>query len=127
MKETRFYICNRCGNIVQMINDSGVNPVCCGEKMTELIAGTVEASLEKHVPVVTVEGNTVKVEVGSVIHPMTEEHSITWIWLQTDKGGVRRDLTPGSDPVVTFSLGGEKPVAVYAYCNLHGLWKTDVK
>ena len=124
MKETRFYICNRCGNLIEMINDSGVNPVCCGEKMTELVAGTVEASLEKHVPVVTYEGNTVKVEVGSVLHPMSEEHSITWVYLQTDKGGQRKCLEVGKAPVVTFALADEKPVAAYAYCNLHGLWKS---
>ena len=127
MKETKFYICEHCGNIVGMIHDSGVNPVCCGQKMTHLEAGVVEASREKHIPVVTVEGNTVKVAVGSVAHPMTEEHSIQWIYLQTTKGGQRKALAPNDPPVVTFALLEEEPVAVYAYCNLHGLWKTEVK
>ena len=126
MKETRFYICEHCGNIVGMIHDAGVPLMCCGQKMTKLEAGTVEASREKHIPVVTVEGNTVKVDVGSVAHPMTEEHSITWVYLQTDRGGQRKNLLPGEEPKLTFALADEKPIAVYAYCNLHGLWKSDI-
>ncbi len=122
----RFYICEHCGNLIGMINDAGVPMMCCGQKMTELIPGTVEASREKHIPVVTVEGNTVKVEIGSVAHPMTEEHSILWVYLQTDRGGQRKNLEPGTAPAVTFALADEKPVAVYAYCNLHGLWKADI-
>ncbi len=122
----RFYICEHCGNLIGMINDSGVPMMCCGQKMTELIPGTVEASREKHIPVVTVEGNTVKVEIGSVAHPMAAEHSILWVYLQTDRGGQRKALEVGSAPVVTFALAEEKPVAVYAYCNLHGLWKADI-
>lgn len=126
MCETRFYICEHCGNIVGMIHDAGVPLVCCGTKMTKLEAGTVEASREKHIPVVTVENNAVKVIVGSVLHPMTEEHSITWVYLQTDRGGQRKCLCAGSEPSVTFALCDEKPIAVYAYCNLHGLWKADI-
>ena len=126
MKETKFYICEHCGNIVGMIHDSGVNPVCCGQKMTHLEAGVVEASREKHIPVVTCEGNTVRVTVGSVAHPMTEEHSIEWVYLQTDRGGQRKNLLPGEAPELTFALADEKPVAVYAYCNLHGLWKAEI-
>ncbi len=126
MCESRFYICEHCGNIVGMIHDAGVPLMCCGTKMTKLEAGTTEASREKHIPVVTVEGNTVKANVGSVAHPMTEEHSITWVYLQTDRGGQRKCLIPGAEPVVTFALCDEKPIAVYAYCNLHGLWKADI-
>ena len=127
MKETRFYICNHCGNIIGKIHDSGVPVVCCGEKMKQLVPGEVEASVEKHLPVVSVENGTVNVNVGSVTHPMTEEHSITWVYLETDKGGQRKSLSPGSDPKVTFALAdGENPIAVYAYCNLHGLWKTKI-
>ena len=99
--------------------------MCCGQKMTELKAGAVDASLEKHVPVAKIEDNTVKVEIGSVLHPMTEEHNISWVYLLTDKGGQRKNLETGKDPVVTFALADEKPLAVYAYCNLHGLWKTE--
>ena len=126
MKETKFYICEHCGNLVGMIHDSGVRPVCCGQKMTHLEAGVVEASHEKHVPVVTVNENTVTVNVGSVAHPMSEEHNISWVYLLTDKGGQRKNLNTGDAPVVTFALHDEKPIAAYAYCNLHGLWKTEI-
>ena len=125
MKENRFYVCEHCGNLIGMINDSGVNVVCCGQKMTKLIPGTVEASAEKHIPVAEIDGNSVKVTVGSVEHPMVEEHSILWVYLQTDKGGQRKALEVGKAPVVTFALADEKPIAVYAYCNLHGLWKNE--
>ena len=124
-KNVRFYICKKCGNLVETVVSSGVNPVCCGEKMQELVPGVVEASHEKHIPVVRVEGDEVLVNVGSVSHPMTEEHSILWVYLETDKGGQRKELSVGSSPTVSFTLDGEKPVAVYAYCNLHGLWKSE--
>ena len=126
MKETKFYICEHCKNLVEVINASGVPMKCCGQNMTELIPGTTDAAVEKHVPVVAVDGNTVKAAIGEVIHPMTEEHSIQWIYLKTDKGGHRKDLNPGEEPVAEFKLSDEKPVAVYEYCNLHGLWKTDI-
>lgn len=126
MCETKFYICEKCGNIVGMIHSSGVPMMCCGQKMSPLNPGTTDASLEKHVPVVKVEGNTVSVEVGSVAHPMTEEHYITWIYVQTDKGGQRKCLNPGEEPKAVFVMANEKPIAVYAYCNLHGLWKTEI-
>ena len=122
----KFYICEHCGNLVEVINDAGVPMKCCGQNMTKLEAGVVEASHEKHIPVVNVEGNVVKVNVGSVEHPMAEEHSILWVYLQTDKGGQRKCLEVGKAPVVTFALNDEKPVAVYAYCNLHGLWKSEI-
>ena len=126
LKERKFYICEKCGNLVEMIHDSGVNPVCCGQKMTHLEPGVVEASHEKHIPVVSVEGSVVKVSVGSVMHPMSEEHSILWVYLQTDKGGHRKNLEVGASPEVSFSLNNEKPLAAYAYCNLHGLWKVEI-
>ena len=126
MCENKFYVCEHCGNIVGLIKNAGVPLMCCGQKMTKIEPGTVEASHEKHIPVAKVEGNLVKVEIGSVAHPMTEEHSITWVYLQTDKGGQRKCLNPGEAPEVMFALADEKAVAVYAYCNLHGLWKTDL-
>jgi len=126
MKNTKFYICPTCGNVVEMIQDSGVNPVCCGQKMTELVPNTVEASGEKHVPAVTVEGGVVTVNVGSVDHPMQDVHYIQWVQLVTEHGSQRRSLNPGQPPKVTFQLDGDKPLAVYAYCNLHGLWKTEL-
>ena len=126
MCDNKFYICEKCGNIVGMIHNGGVPMMCCGQKMTKLEAGVVEASLEKHIPVVAVEGNTVRVNVGSVTHPMSEEHHIAWIYLQTNRGGQRKCLDVTGAPEVTFALADETPVAVYAYCNLHGLWKTDL-
>ena len=123
---TRFYICEHCGNIVGLIHDAGVPLMCCGQKMTYLEPGTADAAKEKHVPAVKVVGNAVKVDIGAVEHPMTAEHSIQWVYLQTDRGGQRKTLLPGEEPKVVFSLRDEKPLAVYAYCNLHGLWKTDI-
>lgn len=122
----KFYICEHCGNIIGKINDSGVPVVCCGQKMKQLEPGVHEASHEKHIPVVSVEGNNVKVVIGSVNHPMVEEHSILWVYLETDKGGQRKSLEVGGAPEVVFTVNNEKPVAVYAYCNLHGLWKTEI-
>ena len=126
MKNTKFYICPHCGNIVEMVHDSGVKPFCCGQKMNELVPNTVEASGEKHIPAVKVEGSIVEVNVGSVDHPMVDVHWIEWIQLVTDKGSYRKWLNPGEAPNVIFRLGEEKPIAVYAYCNLHGLWKTEL-
>ena len=126
MCENRFYICEHCGNIVGMVHDAGVPMMCCGQKMKQLEPGTVEASHEKHIPVVTKEDGIIKVTVGSVAHPMTDEHSIQWVYLQTCRGGQRKCLKPGDESTVSFALCDETPVSVYAYCNLHGLWKTDI-
>ena len=126
MGERKFYICEHCGNLVELIHESGVSMVCCGQKMTKLEPGTVEASHEKHIPVVTVDGNLVTVKVGEVPHPMTPEHSILWVYLQTDRGGHRKHLEPGEEPVVTFALSDEEPIAAYEYCNIHGLWKAEI-
>ena len=124
--ENRFYICEHCGNIIGMIHDAGVPMMCCGQKMTQLVPGVVEASAEKHVPVVSREGDVVRVSVGSVAHPMTEEHGIVWVYLQTNRGGQRKCLEVGAEPTVSFALLDETPVAVYAYCNLHGLWMAEI-
>ena len=124
----KFYICEHCGNMIGVIHDAGVPMMCCGKKMTKLEPGVVEASHEKHIPLVTVDGNTVTVTVGSVAHPMVEEHSILWVYLETTNGGQRKCLEVGKMPTVTFALtDDEEPVAAYAYCNLHGLWKTEVE
>ena len=127
MIDIKFFICEHCGNLVGMIHDTEVPLVCCGQKMKQLIPGTVEASVEKHVPVATVKGNLVKVTVGSAEHPMTEEHLIQWVYLQTSSGGQRKTLAPDVAPTVTFALTeDEQPIAVYSYCNLHGLWKATI-
>lgn len=119
----KFFICPHCGNIIAMVKDSGVPVVCCGQKMEESIPGTVEASHEKHIPVYSVDGNIVTVKVGSVEHPMLNEHHIEWISLQTKSGNQRKLLIPGNAPEICFSIcDGDEVEAVYAYCNLHGLW-----
>ncbi len=124
--KTKFYICRRCGNLVEMVKESGVAMVCCGQKMEELVPNTVEASGEKHLPVVTVSDGVARVSVGSVAHPMAEEHFIEWVCLETENGIQRKELRPNEKPEATFAVGGEKVVAAYAYCNLHGLWKTTL-
>lgn len=119
----KFFVCKHCGNMVGLIHDSGVPMVCCGEEMVELVPNTTDGAHEKHVPVACVDGNNVVVNVGSVDHPMIDAHWIQWVYLETDKGGHRKVLHPGENPRVTFALTeDEKPVAVYEYCNLHGLW-----
>ena len=125
--ENKFYICRRCGNLVGAIHESGVPMMCCGQKMEELVPNTTDASGEKHVPVVTVNGNVVEVNVGSVDHPMTEEHLIQWIYVHTEQGGQRKALKAGQAPRAVFHLAdGDKALSVYAYCNLHGLWMTKI-
>ena len=126
MKNAKFYICPHCGNIVEMVHDAGVKPFCCGQQMDRLVPNTVEASGEKHIPAVTLRDNLVEVNVGSVDHPMVDVHWIEWVQLVTDKGSHRKWLNPGEAPHVKFLLEDEKPLAVYAYCNLHGLWKTEL-
>ncbi len=126
MSNQSFYICRICGNLVGMIHSSGVPLVCCGEEMEELVPNTADASREKHLPVVKVEGDEMTVTVGSVEHPMTPAHAIEWIYLQTRQGGQRKALPVDGAPKAVFSLSGDAPVAVYAYCNLHGLWKTEL-
>ena len=122
---TKFYRCSHCGNVIQKVVDRKVPVMCCGEKMEELVPGTVEASVEKHLPVVTwIDERTIKVEVGSVAHPMLEEHHISFIYVETQNGGIRVDLNDKPEAIV--SLGDDKPVAVYEYCNLHGLWKVEL-
>lgn len=124
--EQKFYICKHCGNLVGMIKDGGVPFICCGEKMTELVANTADASQEKHVPFVTVKGDTIEVQVGETPHPMQKEHFIEWIYLETEKGGQRKALLPETEPKVNFVVVDDKPVAVFAYCNLHSLWKKSL-
>ncbi len=122
--EQKFYICETCGNMIATVKSSGVPVVCCGQNMKELIPGTTDAAVEKHVPDYQVEGNLVTVNVGSVDHPMLPEHYIEWVSLQTKQGNQRKALNPGDAPKVTFALcEGDEVEAVYAYCNLHGLWK----
>ena len=122
--EMKFFICETCGNMIAMVKSSGAPVMCCGKKMTELVPGTTDASVEKHVPVFEVKDGKVFVTVGSAEHPMLDEHYIEWIALQTNYGNQRKALKPGEKPQVCFALcEGEEIEAVYAYCNLHKLWK----
>ncbi|MCL2798579.1 MAG: desulfoferrodoxin [Firmicutes bacterium] len=129
----KFFICSHCGNLVGLIDNHGIPMMCCGAKMTELVPNTAEAATEKHLPVVTATeccgGNCcggIRVSVGSVPHPMTDAHFIGFVYVETEHGGQRRALPPDAEPVLDFCCCKDKPVAVYAYCNLHGLWKTQV-
>ncbi len=122
---TKFYKCRHCGNVIVKFVDSGVNVVCCGEQMQLLVPNTVDASNEKHVPVVEkVDECTIKVKVGSDPHPMLPEHHIAFIYVETEKGGILVNLKDKPEAVIC--LGDEKAVAVYEYCNLHGLWMTKL-
>ena len=122
----KFYICSHCGNIITYVRDNGVPIVCCGEKMKELVPGSVEAAHDKHIPVMRVNGGEVTVHVGSVDHPMLAEHWIEWIALETTAGVQCKALAPGMAPECKFMLAdGDAPVAAYAYCNLHGLWSAE--
>ena len=121
----KFYICEHCGNIVTKLTSAGVPIQCCGENMVELQAGVKEAAVEKHVPAVSVEGNLVKVSVGSVAHPMTEEHWIEWIELIADGISYKKFLNPGEAPEAEFCVKADK-VTVREFCNLHGQWKAEL-
>ncbi len=126
-EQQKFYICKHCGNIIGLINNAGVPLVCCGEEMAELVPNTVDASKEKHVPVIKADGGRVTVEIGSAPHPMLQEHHIAWVYIQTARGGQRKSFEIGEKPVVEFFVtDDDKLLSAFAYCNLHGLWKADV-
>ena len=119
----KFYKCNKCGNIIILLEDSGVIPVCCGETMNELECLTKYELKEKHVPVVECKDKEVHVKVGSVAHPMEKEHYIQWILVETNRGKYVRYLNPTEKPEACFQLcDDEVLVAVYEYCNIHNLW-----
>jgi superoxide reductase len=122
--EMKIYKCKHCGNIIAVVKASGAPISCCGEKMTEIVPGSIDAAVEKHVPVVEIVDGKVIVTVGEVAHPMAPEHYIEWIAISTDRGNQRKMLEPGDEPKACFALcEGEKVESVYAYCNLHSLWK----
>lgn len=126
MSKVKVYQCKKCGNMLDVVIDGNVVPVCCGEEMTLLEANTTDAAGEKHVPVIEQDGNNVVVKVGSVPHPMTEEHLIQFVLLETENGVQRVNLTADNEPEAKFTLvDGDKVVAAYEFCNLHGLWKAE--
>lgn len=119
----KFYQCNHCKQLIIKLLETKVPVMCCGEPMKELIPNTHEGAGEKHVPVITQEGNKVTVTVGSVAHPMVEVHYITMIILETTTGYQVKHLTPDMEPTATFTINdGEEVVNAYEYCNLHSLW-----
>ena len=121
----KFYICKHCGNVIEKVEDKGVPVVCCGEVMKELQAGIEDAAFEKHIPVYTVEGDTVHVFVGEVEHPMEKEHYIMWIAQVSENRITRVKLYPEQATETRFPyISG---ATLYAYCNKHGLWKTTIK
>ena len=122
----KYFICNHCGNIITMIKDMNVPVSCCGEEMVEIIPGTTDAATEKHVPVYSIKDNKVTVTVGEIPHPMTEEHYIECISLQTKLGYQIKFLKPSDEPKACFMISDDDEIeSVYAYCNLHSLWKTQ--
>ena len=122
----KFYKCEGCGKLAVLFRESACPTKCCGEPMVEVVPGTVDAAREKHIPDVAVEGNLVKVKVGSVEHPMLDAHYIEWIAIETSEGRQRKTLKPGDAPKAVFALApGETFVSAWAYCNLHGLWKAE--
>ncbi len=126
MKE-RFFICRKCGNLFGLIHGSGVPIKCCGQNTEALVPNISDGASEKHVPVVKLDGNLLHIKIGEVAHPMIEQHFIQWIYVETEKGGQRRILKPGDSPEATFCIGEDKPVAVYEYCSIHGLWEKELK
>ena len=126
MSNQKFFICKHCGNLIGIVLNKGIPLVCCGEKMTELVPNTVEASKEKHIPVVEKIDGSIKVFVGSAAHPMEDAHHITFIYVETTNGGQRKSLGAGDEPSAVFAFVNDEPKAVYAYCNIHGLWKTEM-
>lgn len=127
MENKRFYKCDICGNVIGMIFDAGVPIVCCGQIMEAFELHTEDGPYEKHKPVITVEENNVTVTIGSVLHPMVPEHYIDWVYLETEKGGQRKHLPRDGEPKLEFMITNDDKVkGAYAYCNLHGLWYTEV-
>ena len=122
--EMKFYRCRTCGQIVAIVDKKACPIMCCGAPMEEIVAGTSDGAVEKHVPVYEVKDNKVYVSVGAVEHPMSEEHYIEWIAIATRNGNQRKALKPGDEPKAVFAiLDGDEVLAVYAYCNLHSLFK----
>lgn len=126
MNKIKFLRCKHCGNLIEVVNESGVPIICCGEQMQQLSANSTDAAGEKHVPVIVQDGNQVTVTIGSVEHPMLAEHYIEWIYLVSKNGIQRVRLQPEQKPTAIFSLvDGDVVLGAYEYCNLHGLWSVN--
>lgn len=123
-----FYKCNVCGNVMIKLTDSGLTPQCCGRDMEKMIPNEKDAIIEKHVPYVKCDGNKLNIQIGETLHPMSADHYIEWIFVKTSKSSYIRYLSPECEPTACFKIcKDEKPVAVYEYCNIHGLWEYKVE
>ncbi|MDP4119788.1 MAG: desulfoferrodoxin family protein [Bacillota bacterium] len=122
----KFYKCGVCGNIVGLIESGGGTLSCCGQPMTMLVPNSTDAAQEKHVPVLLTENGKLFVQIGSIPHPMTEEHFIKWIYICTKTGGYRHWFKPGDEPKVEINIKEEEIKTIFAYCNLHGLWQNEI-
>lgn len=126
----KHYTCRYCGNLVAMVNDTGRNIGCCGKDMTEVTPKVTEEKNEKHTPLIAREGDTVRITVGPADnrHPMEKDHAIAWVCLVTNEGSHRKTLRPDGKAEAHFPLSkGEKPIAAFAYCNVHGVFVTECK
>ena len=121
MKEIKFYVCKYCGKLIRVLNSNNTKTICCGEEMKELVANSVDASVEKHTPVVEIVEDELLIKVGSIFHPMTKDQYIQWIIVNNDVSCYEVELSPEQDPVVRIPL--LRNATVFAYCNLHSLWK----
>ena len=129
MKEISLYVCKKCGNLIEVLNDNPTLKLnCCNEEMQKIVANTTDAAIEKHVPVINIEGNLVYIKVGEIMHPMTEEHYIQAIYVVDDLGNMQKIvLTPNDNPEISVKINDNaKKLNVYSYCNLHGLWKCEI-
>ena len=124
IQKLQIYKCDVCGNMVEVIHEGEGELVCCGQPMKLMEENTTDAALEKHVPVIEKTEDGIRIQVGSVPHPMTEEHYIEWIELIADGRAYRQFLNPGDEPVAVFKIDAQS-ITAREYCNLHGLWKAD--
>lgn len=120
-----FYICKQCSNIITSIGKSEISATCCGQSMELLKVGNIDAAKEKHIPVMEIKNDSIIVKVGEITHPMTEEHLIQWIALETESSFIIEYLKKNEDPTIVFHTN-QKIKNVYSYCNLHGLWVKEL-
>lgn len=123
-KKSQIYKCNVCGNIIEVLHEGADALVCCGQPMQLMAENIIDASKEKHIPVIERNEEGVIIKVGSETHPMTEEHFIEWIEISTEKGESKKFLKPGEEPEAMFPVKAEN-IKSRCYCNIHGLWKSE--
>jgi len=122
-KKGKIYRCSICGNIVEVLHEGAGTLVCCGKEMEELVEKNIDQGQEKHVPVITIDKNSVKVSVGEIPHPMEEDHYIEFIQLLVDETIQTKYLKPGQKPEAQFPIPNEyTKISAREYCNLHGIW-----